>query len=472
MPGYGSLSTLPAASPLATVDVTFGGKSTPVEMYRVATGSEAVRIVLFEHSNFSPQGPGRIYCHDGSARPFATDAGKFAFFSAACAHYVQSLDTAPEVVHLHDWHTTFYCLLRDFEPQFAALRDIRTVYTIHNLAMQGTRPLRGDDSSLARWFPTLDCPYEAVADPRYPDCINPMACGIRLADRVNTVSPTYATEILQHNDEAHGFHGGEGLENDLQRVWSDGRLFGILNGCDYPKKNRRRTGWRRLLEAIAAELSDWQTSGPDRSACHEAAAARLAAMPKRRPRHLLSSIGRLTPQKVSLFLEAPPGSDRPALQCILDELGPDGVFIMLGNGDPQLERQFMELCRSNRNFLYLAGYAETFSDLLYRAGDLFLMPSSFEPCGISQMLAMRAGQPCVVHAVGGLKDTVRDTVNGFTFAGDTPSRQAQQFVATVVRALAIRRQDRERWRKIRDNASAARFTWDDAATQYIGDLYE
>jgi len=161
-----------------------------------------------------------------------------------------------------------------------------------------------------------------------------------------------------------------------------------------------------------------------------------------------------------------------ALDGILDDLDRSGVFIMLGSGDPALERLFADAGRRHDNFLFLPGYSETFSDLLYKAGDLFLMPSSFEPCGISQMLAMRAAQPCVVHAVGGLKDTVRDNVNGFAFEGDTPARQAQMFRATVKRALEMREQEESRWLKIREAARAARFTWGASAMQYIGEMYE
>jgi starch synthase len=469
MPGYGTLSALPASKKLAVTPVQFGGEKLDVEIHEIA--QEQVRTILFEHPLFSPHGAGKVYCDDGPDRPFATDANKFALFSAACATYVDSLEKPPDVVHLHDWHAAFYCLLRNFEPRHRALREIRTVFTIHNLAMQGIRPLAGDASSLASWFPTLDYDYAAVVDPRYPDCINPMATAIRLADRVSTVSPTYATEILQPSDPAQGFHGGEGLEAALRAVRAEGRLFGILNGCEYPRQDRRKPGWRRLLAAIGDELKAWQRLDRARASGLDAAAARLQDLPKRRPRHLLTSIGRLTTQKVALFMERD-DDGLTALDSILQDLGRDGVFIMLGSGDPHLEEQFAGACRRHGNFLFLPGYAETFSDLLYKAGDLFLMPSSFEPCGISQMLAMRAAQPCVVHAVGGLRDTIRDNINGFAFEGDTPARQARMFRATVQRALDIRENNESRWLKIREAARAARFTWDASAMQYSGELYE
>jgi starch synthase len=109
---------------------------------------------------------------------------------------------------------------------------------------------------------------------------------------------------------------------------------------------------------------------------------------------------------------------------------------------------------------------------LYRAGDLFLMPSSFEPCGISQMLAMRATQPCVVHATGGLQDTVVDRRTGFVFDGSSPQQQARNFVASVVSALQLRNSDDDAWQKICIRAASVRFSWSKSARQTIELLYE
>ncbi|MEQ9563051.1 MAG: glycogen/starch synthase, partial [Woeseiaceae bacterium] len=357
-----------------------------------------------------------------------------------------------------------------FDPQFASLQDIRTVYTIHNLALQGIRPIDHDSSSLKAWFPELAYDYNTVVDPRYDDCINPMAMAIRLADKVGTVSPTYAEEILRPSDPAHGFYGGEGLETDLTAAARDSRLTGILNGCEYPKRDRRRPGWRRTLDTIREEVLAWQHRRDAYEPFHAQAIERLDSLPARRPANLLTSIGRLTEQKASLFLQ-PLADGRSALEAILERLGKKGVLIMLGSGDPALQQRMAAIAREQPNFLFLCGYSETFSNMLYAGGDLFLMPSSFEPCGISQMLAMRSGQPCVVHAVGGLQDTVVDGYNGFTFGGDTPADQAKNFVASVVTALITRSNNQDRWLRIRQNAEAERFSWQAAASRYKDDLY-
>ena len=470
VPEYALFREVPGATPVAELDVSFAGETRTVTVLHIPTADEGVQSLAFQHPGFAPLGPG-IYCDDGPGRPFASDATKFAFFSATIASYLLDMDTLPAIVHLHDWHTALYCVLRAFDPRYAALAGIHTVYTIHNLALQGIRPLDHDESSLAAWFHDLDYDPPSIVDPRYGDCVNPMAAAIRLADKLNTVSPSYASEILRPNDPAHGFRGGEGLEQDLERAGGEGRLLGILNGAQYPKRAYARPGWRRLLQTIVREVEDWRDrkSGPPES--HELALERIAALPKKRPNDLLTSIGRLTDQKAALFMEAT-SNGATALECILTDMGAESVLILLGSGDQAFQRRFTEIGRRHHNFLFLCGYSETFSDLLYKAGDLFLMPSSFEPCGISQMLAMRASQPCVVHAVGGLKDTVLNDVNGFTFTGRSPTEQADNFVATVRRALLTKNQDASRWLKIRRRAAAERFSWATAAERYVEALYE
>jgi starch synthase len=222
--------------------------------------------------------------------------------------------------------------------------------------------------------------------------------------------------------------------------------------------------------AARETAGEWLETGTDR-ALHELALARLDALPKRRPLHVLTSIGRIVAQKMRLFLE-PLADGRSALEHILDNLGRQGVLLMLGSGERDYEERLARIAADHANFVFLRGYAEELGNLLYQGGDLFLMPSSFEPCGISQMLAMRAGQPCVVHGVGGLHDTVESGVTGFVFAGATQSEQAAAFVGCVDRALALRHDHPNQWQKIKEQAAARRFDWTTSARQYIGQLYD
>jgi len=454
-PSYGRFQSLPGAERLTRVEASFGGATETADVYRVA-GSTATENLVIDHPLTHGGHAGEIYVDDGHDRPFATDAGKFAFFCAAVAAYLRAESNDGDVVHLHDWHAAFLLLLRARDPACRALATRRCVYTIHNLALQGVRPIDGDPSSLRAWYPTLDFDMATVGDPRYADCINPMAVGIRLADSVNTVSPGYVEEILRPSQPANGFFGGEGLEGDLQHRYSDGDLHGILNGCEYD----------------GIQTADWATLYRELHATADSTGAgdKLVGMHGNRPRPLLTSIGRLTDQKISLLLRPVSGSVT-ALEQVLDALGEHGLMLLVGSGDPAIEKTLETINRGNSNFLFLRGYFTSIADAMYATGDLFLMPSSFEPCGISQMLAMRAGQPCVVHGVGGLRDTVRDGVTGFVSQGKNPDEQARQFVQRTRDAIALLLTQPDKFDRIRAAAAAERFTWRQAAVSYSEKLY-
>ena len=468
-PSYGSLHRVDGATRVGTVDADFGGRIETVDAWHVPGAARGVINLVFDHPLFAAHGEGRIYFGDEPERPFATDATKFALFCAAAAAWVAAAAERPDAVHLHDWHAALYLLFARFGPDSAVLGSIPTVFTIHNLSYQGTRPLRGDESSLESWFPGLRPDIDAIVDPEHSNCVNPMATAIRLADRVSTVSATYADEICSPSDEAAGFIGGEGLEDLLANARDEGRLVGILNGCEYDLPRARRPGWLRLLGMLEAQLHDWQQRDPDNEA-HMLARQRIGEFPKRRPRHLLTSIGRLVAQKATLLLLDAENGESP-LQALSEELGRSAVIVILGSGEPDFERRMLEVAHRCPNILFLNGYSELLSDPLYAAGDLFLMPSSFEPCGISQMLAMRSGQPCVVHGVGGLRDTVEHGVTGFVFGGATSRDQARQFTATTLAALEQRTSDPAGWKVMCDSARAQRFSWELSAKRTIRELY-
>jgi len=170
-PSYGFLARSAKAHSLGTVPVRFAGALESCRWLEVPSGVAGVDYYVFDSPRFAPDGDEQIYHIDDDATPYATDATKFAFLSAAAAALVSGLPQAPDVLHLHDWHLGLLLLLRRYDDRYRALRSIRSVFTIHNLALQGTRPLRGAESSLARWFPDLECPAEVVADPRFADCV-------------------------------------------------------------------------------------------------------------------------------------------------------------------------------------------------------------------------------------------------------------------------------------------------------------
>ncbi len=476
-PGYQAFSTLPGARQVAAIQVPFAGRDERITVHRLdlepGPESAPVRHWLLEHPAFAPVTPGKIYCDDPADRPFATDAHKFALFSRAALHLLLAGDLRPDVLHLHDWHTAFAAILLRYDPVYLALSRIPLVYTIHNLALQGVRPLYGDGSSLGHWFPGLKYSPVDICDPRYAGCVNPMRAAINLCDRIHAVSPTYAREIQKPADPDAGFSGGEGLDKDLQKAHREGRLHGILNGCAYDVA-RAEGNYADFMECAGDHLEQWLSQQPLLDSGHYLALRRLDAWRARdraRPDFLLTSVGRLTGQKVSL-LRQPQKDGRSTLEHLLERLAAvNGQLIMLGSGDPAFEQFFTALAARHKHFLFLRGFSETLAHWLYSRGDLFLMPSSFEPCGISQMLAMRAGQPCLAHGTGGLVDTIDDDRNGFLFYGDTPFQQAENLLDRFDEVLAMRETRSAAWHKLCDGAAAARFRWEDVAKAYVAQLY-
>jgi len=175
-------------------------------------------------------------------------------------------------------------------------------------------------------------------------------------------------------------------------------------------------------------------------------------------------------QKLRL-MRADAGQGKPALERILEGLSTDGVLILLGMGDRDLERFLFDVSTRFHNFVFINGFDSNCAAGLFANGDLFLMPSSFEPCGISQMLAMRDGQPCVVHHTGGLRDTVQDGRTGFAFNGEGLEAQATDFVHAVFRAINILTGDTAGFQAIRETAFEKRFLWGDTVREYVHYLY-
>ena len=392
-PGYGSLSQLPGARQTGSLAVDFCGRAETVSLHEVVVAGQPreVDYRVLEHPLFCTRGRGKIYLYDCQG-PYETDAHKFALFSAAACELLSTMEPGDvDLVHCHDWHTGVFFVLREYAERYRALRDIRSVFTIHNLGLQGTRPLRGFPSSLESWFPGLSYDLDSIGDRQYPDCVNPMRAAVNLADFVNTVSPTYAEEILRSPDAETGHVSGEGLEEDLARRASEDCLTGILNGCDYAVTLPDPVKPRELREILYAHLDDWIDSRPEEALGYYHAGRRVRQLKRKNGSMapLIVSIGRLCAQKLDL-LRQPYGQDTVADELLkrLDR----GTFILCGTGDPELEEFLTGLMCRHRNFLFLCGYTEELAETLLSVADLFIMPSQYEPCGISQMQAMRSSE--------------------------------------------------------------------------------
>jgi len=461
--------------------------------YRLTDSSGVVNYIIDcpdFYTSFSLNDEKRIYSDDPPESPFATDATKFAFFSRAVAEGIKNKVFGEiTTIHLHDWHTAFLLILRRFHQEYKDLKKYHTVFTIHNLAFQGIRPFQGHSSSLKEWYPDL-FKFDRVllADARWQDCINPMAAGIRLADAVNTVSPTYAKEILKPSDPPF-YYGGDGLESDLLKVQKKGKLFGILNGCDYKlKKQVPVYNFSLLLKYFKNVVKGWAAEKENIKSSHYFTLEKLNLINADDYKEpiILTSIGRVVEQKFYL-LKAKGLNNFTAMQGILESLKGRGVFIVLGTGSWEYESFLIEMSLKYENFIFLNGYSNECSDILYANGHLFIMPSSYEPCGISQLYAMREGQPCVVHGVGGLNDTVKDNKNGFVFYGDTVEQKVDNFVEKCTAAIDMKENAASKWCNIsavdmKENAVSkwgdicrsaqkTKFTWDKSVKEYIERIY-
>jgi starch synthase len=472
IPSYGFIHQRNPSELFARVAFPFRGQELTAEVWRVTAKEpcEGVMNYVVDHDDIRGN---PIYYDDPPETPFMRDATKYAAFCSAVGSLLNSMER-PAVLHLHDWHAATLFLLRDLHPSFSHLKGIRTAFTIHNLAIQGTRPMRRHESSVESWFPELFINTEWVhqwKDERYKDpCYTPMMIGIKNADTVNTVSPTYAEEILLPSNHLRGYYGGEGLEKVLRRAKQEGHLFGILNGCDYPEhRPAQRMSFPELQNVLYSEVQSLKLKNTDQY--YDTLLEKIRQMENFDSTLLLTTVTRIVDQKIRLLFERT-GDGTLVLDNIMKIVAQrNGVFIVLGSGSVEYERRLIESSQQHERLLFIRGYSERIANALYVNGTLFVMPSSFEPCGISQMIAMREGQPCIVHAVGGLKDTVQHGKTGFTFSGETPGEQADEFVQTVEEAVKMFTQEPEEWKRVASAARIARFTWEQSARQYDRLMY-
>jgi starch synthase len=429
MPGYGSVESALAADKL-------GIRSLPL-LLRVPLGRELVPAGALEAT--LPGSTVPIYFiaerKRFGDRPFLygypDDPYRFGFFSrAALDLLVAAIGWRPDVVHAHDWHTAaavaWLGTAGQYDPRYASLP---TVYTIHNLMHQGH----------ARWdvFDYLGIRTPRLVEER-PGEVNFMARGIYHATMISTVSPTYAREILTRE-------GGFGLDPLLRYRSFD--VHGILNGIDYEVWNPATD--RHLAAPFTAE------SLPQRL-LNKRALQRRAGLPERDDVPLVAMVTRLDAQK---------GLDLTGhvLHLLLNGQAGEAQCVVLGAGVPQYEGMLRHLAgHHNQRMTAFIGYDAELAPLLYGGSDLFLMPSRFEPCGLSQLIAMRYGSVPLVRATGGLADTVRPGVTGFTFV----HYSAEDCWNAMREALHIYRVDPDSWRAIQRHGMTSDFSWESSAVAY------
>lgn len=369
------------------------------------------------------------------------DGERFAFFSHAILRMMEEIAFFPDILHLNDWHTgPAAVLFRDSYSWKHNFKKTRVVFTIHNLKYQGIFPF-----NLLIDYLGLDDSYFHYDKLEHYGSVNFMKAGIRYAHAVTTVSRTYAREITYP-------YFGEGLHNLLQHRHD--KLTGIVNGIDYEVYN----------PATDKELwVNYNASFPERRLENKTNLQKELNLEVDESIPMLGMITRIVDNK---------GFD--LLLFIFDELMEQKLqFVLLGNGEAQLEERVKELQqRYPDRVRLLLGFDENMARKIYGSADIFLMPSRFEPCGLGQLIAMRYGSVPVVRKTGGLADTVepynRYTGEGMGFAFENYNAHELLF---AIKDAVYHYQDPKKWWNIVRQGMERDSSWKESAGQYV-QLYE
>jgi len=377
------------------------------------------------------------YFKRGGLYGYYDDAERFVFYSRAILEMLCHIDFVPDIIHANDWQTALTTVfLNKFsyrqDPRFYA---VKTLFTIHNIQYQGKY-----GHELVR--EVLGIPPEETSVVEYGGCINFLKGAIESSDRVSTVSPTYAQEIL---DPWFSY----GLDPILKN--RQYKLRGILNGIDTDDYNPETD------PKIAARYSAHDLTG--KAECKKALIEHFG----------LSSEGNSPIIGIVSRLVAPKGID--LVKHVLEYILLNGIkVVVLGNGDYMYENCFRDFSsRFPQGCAAHIGFDDRLARMIYSGADMFLMPSKSEPCGLAQMISLRYGTLPIVRLTGGLRDSITDSGdgvgNGFTFR----SYNAHDMLDACLRAKAV--YDRpDDWKILVERALACDFSWKQAAGQYV-ELY-
>lgn len=401
--------------------ITMGGVDYPVEIFGCEYEGLSYRFI------YSPLLCDREFLYGTPESGYADNALRFGLFDHAVAVLLKH--RAYDIAHLNDWQCGLVPLLLKEDPSIKT----KTVYTIHNLAYQGTF------ESTALSALGIDEKYFSMEGMEFYGQLNFMKAGIAYADRVTTVSPTYAQEIL-----SPAF--GCGLEGFLQHHRN--KLVGIVNGIDTEHFSPSQD------KALVAPYNDLRTKAVNKRAYLKEVGLKDSTKP------LFVFIGRFTWQKGMELLIG-------TLQQIAEKAC---NIAILGEGEEQYHTALQAIAQQHDNIHLQFGYDESLSHRMYAAADFLLMPSLFEPCGLAQMIAMHYGEIPVVHGVGGLVDTVQgyeeynaNSAKGYGVTFASPETPA--FTKAIEQALALYA-DKTRYNTIVKHNMRCDFSWQESAKAY------
>ena len=362
------------------------------------------------------------------------DAERFAFFSRAILEIIPHIDFKPDVIHCNDWQTAltplYYSTIYATQPGY---ENIKTVFTIHNIQYQGVYGKELIDNVVG-----LDYSHKNLIE--YDDTVNFSKAAIECANAVSTVSPSYAKEIL---DPWYS----HGLDTILKE--RSFKLRGILNGIDVENYNPETD--KDIFKNYSAEKMTGK-------ATNKRELQKFFGLPEKKDTPVMGMVTRLVSHK---------GLD--LCKAVLDELlaTTDIQLVVLGSGDTEYEDFFRGLASRYPEQVGLClGFIPDLARKIYAGTDLFLMPSKSEPCGLSQMVALRYGSIPIVRETGGLRDSVKDSGdnegNGFTFA----NYNAHEMLHAIRRACEGY-SDKKGWKILVKRAMESDNSWGKSANEYI-----
>ncbi len=365
---------------------------------------------------------------------FYDDAERFAFFSRAILEILPYIDFKPDIIHCNDWQTAltplYYSTMYANQPGY---ENIKTVLTIHNIQYQGVYGEELLDNVVG-----IDHAHKSLIE--YDGAVNLMKGGIECANAVTTVSPSYAKEIL---DPWYS----HGLDTILRE--RSYKLRGILNGIDVENYNP---------ETDKDVFKNYSVDNMRGKAVNKRELQKLLGLPEKSDTPVMGMVSRLVSHK---------GLD--LCKAVLDELlsTTDIQLVVLGSGDYQYEEFFRGLAERYPDKVGLClGFIPDLARKIYAGSDMFLMPSKSEPCGLSQMVALRYGSIPIVRETGGLRDSVSDSGdgegNGFVFS----SYNAHDMLHAIKRAVAGY-QDKKGWPILVKRAMESDNSWGKSANEYI-----
>ncbi len=363
------------------------------------------------------------------------DAERFAFFSRAVLDLMPYMDFQPNILHSNDWHTALVPIYYKLYYMYAdGYKDIRNLITIHNIEYQG----KYDGHLLEEVFGISGFKYYTL---EWGGCVNLLYGAIAYGDMVSTVSRTYAQE-LRTSEHACG------LENAIDRY--AGKLTGIVNGIDTEVYDPS------AAPALFAHYSADDTSGKLEN---KRSLQKLLGLPERDDVPMITMVTRLAGHKGLDILKA-------AMPRIIKE---DVQFVLLGTGECEYEGFFADLQATYPDKARaLITFDKVMSQRLFAAGDIYMMPSKSEPCGLGQMMAMRYGTIPIVRNVGGLNDTVVEGENGNGFV--VKEHTAEALTAATLRAIGMYA-DKNAWKSLMRRAMTEDWSWNRSGREYIG-LYK